>query len=115
MNETDKPGRPCCARGAPGGGDSGRTRTTVRPAELKGSLGARLSRIEGQTRGIRRMIEEDAYCDDVLAQISAARAALDKAALVVLEHHMKHCITDRVREGDEAVVDELMDTLSKFM
>jgi CsoR family transcriptional regulator, copper-sensing transcriptional repressor len=90
-------------------------RATVRPEELKKSISARLARIEGQVRGVRRMIDEDAYCDDVLAQISAARAALDRAALVVLEHHMKHCLIDHVRAGDDAIVDEIMDTLSKFM
>lgn len=90
-------------------------RTTERPDELKRSLAARLARVEGQVRGISRMIEKDAYCDDVLAQISAARAALDRSALVVLEHHMKHCLIDHVRAGDDSIVDELLDTLSKFM
>jgi len=86
---------------------------TVRPDELKKSLGARLARIEGQVRGIRRMIEEDLYCDDVMAQISAARGALAKTSLAVLEHHMKHCLIDRVRAGDDGIVDELIDSLSK--
>ena len=70
-------------------------RKTERPDELKKALDVRLARIEGQARGLRRLIAEDAYCDDVLAQISAARAALGKASLVVLEHHMKHCLIDR--------------------
>jgi len=86
---------------------------TVRPEELKRSLGARLARIEGQVRGIKRMVEEDIYCDDVMAQIAAARGALAKASLVVLEHHMKHCLIDRVRAGDDAIVDELIESISK--
>jgi len=86
---------------------------TVRPDELKKSLSARLARIEGQVRGIMRMVEEDVYCDDVMAQISAARGALAKASLVVLEHHMKHCLIDRVRAGDDGIVDELIDSLSR--
>jgi len=88
-------------------------RKTERPDELKRSLAARLARIEGQVRGIKRMVEEDMYCDDVMAQIAAARGALAKASLVVLEHHMKHCLIDRVRAGDDAIVDELIDSISK--
>ncbi len=88
-------------------------RKTERPDELKKSLAARLARIEGQVRGIKRMVEEDIYCDDVMAQIAAARGALAKASLVVLEHHMKHCLIDRVRAGDDAIVDELIDSISK--
>ena len=72
---------------------------TMRGEALKRALDARLARIEGQVRGLRRMIAEDAYCDDVLAQASAVRAALGKASLVVLEHHMKHCLIDRVQIG----------------
>ena len=90
-------------------------RTTARGPELKKSLDARLARIEGQVRGLRRMIDEDAYCDDVLAQMSAVRSALGKAALVVLEHHMKHCLIDRVRAGEEGIVDELLDTLGRMI
>lgn len=89
------------------------TRKTARPEELKKSLSARLARIEGQVRGIRRMIEEDMYCDDVMAQIAAARGALSKASLAVLEHHMKHCLIDRVRAGDDGIVDELIDSLAR--
>jgi DNA-binding FrmR family transcriptional regulator len=88
-------------------------RKTERPDELKKSLAARLARIEGQVRGIKRMVEEDIYCDDVMAQIAAARGALAKASLVVLEHHMKHCLIDRVRAGDDAIVDELIDSIAK--
>ena len=108
-------GKPCACGGATGESGPVSRRTTARPAELKKSLAARLARVAGQVRGIGRMIEEDAYCDDVLAQISAARSALDRAALAVLEHHMKHCLIDHVRAGDDAIVDEIMDTLSKFM
>lgn len=86
---------------------------TVRPAELKRSLDSRLARIEGQVRGIRRMIEDDVYCDDVIAQIAAARGALAKTSLVVLEHHMKHCLIDHVRAGDDGIVDELIDSISR--
>jgi len=86
---------------------------TMRPEELKRSIAGRLARIEGQVRGVKRMIEEDAYCDDVMAQIAAARGALAKASIVVLEHHMKHCLIDRVRAGDDAIVDELIDSIAR--
>jgi len=86
---------------------------TERPDELKRSLDGRLARIEGQVRGIRKMIEADAYCDDVMTQIAAARGALGKASLVVLEHHLKHCLIDHVRAGDDGIVDELLDSLAK--
>lgn len=94
---------------------SGCCRKTERPEELRKALDARLARIEGQARGIRRLIAEDAYCDDVLAQISAAQAALGKTSLLILEHHMKHCLIDRVRAGDENIVDELVLTLGRMI
>lgn len=90
-------------------------RRTVRPDDLKRALDARLARIEGQIRGIRRMIAGDAYCDDVLAQVSAARSALDRTALAVLEHHMKHCLIDRVRAGEDEIVDELVESVSRML
>jgi CsoR family transcriptional regulator, copper-sensing transcriptional repressor len=62
----------------------------------------RLRRIEGQVRGIQRMVEEDRYCIDVLTQVSAARAALEKVALVLLADHTEHCVTEAIRAGDGA-------------
>lgn len=72
-----------------------------------------MARIEGQVKGIRRMIEEDVYCDDVMAQMAAARGALGKASLVVLDHHMKHCLIEHVRAGDDSIIDELIDSISR--
>lgn len=88
-------------------------RKTVRPETLKRSLDRRMARIEGQVKGIRRMIEEDVYCDDVMAQMAAARGALGKASLVVLDHHMKHCLIEHVRAGDDSIIDELIDSISR--
>lgn len=62
---------------------------------------ARLKRIEGQTRGIHRMIDEEAYCIDILTQISAANAALKNVALALLDDHLAHCVSDAVHESDE--------------
>lgn len=82
----------------------------------KPDLLLRMSRIQGQVRGIHRMIQEDRYCPEVLTQIAAVRAALDRVGLIMLEHHTRGCIVDTVREGrsDEAVT-ELMAVLHKFL
>jgi len=113
--EEDKAAGAPEAAGAPGAACPACCSRTERPAGLRRSLDARLARIEGQVRGIRRLIAEDAYCDDVLAQIMAAKAALGKVSLLVLEHHMKHCLIDRVRAGDEDIVDELVVTLGRMI
>ena len=76
--------------------------TAVRAySEEKESVLNRLRRIEGQVRGIQRMVEGDRYCIDVLAQVSAATAALQSVALVLLDEHLAHCVTDAVRAGGE--------------
>lgn len=75
----------------------------------------RLSRIEGQIRGIKGMIEQDAYCTDVLVQVAAARAALNSFNKVLLESHIKTCVADNIQQGNLEVVDELVDTLQKLM
>ena len=85
------------------------------PEELK-SLLNRLSRIEGQIRGIRGMLESSAYyCTDVLVQCTAVNAALQAFERELLSNHLHTCVVDRIREGDDAVVDELADTLRKLM
>ena len=75
----------------------------------------RLSRIEGQIRGIRRMVEENAYCIDILNQVSAANCALNSFTKVVLADHIKSCVAEDVREGKEDKLDELVRTLQKLM
>ncbi len=63
----------------------------------------RLRRVEGQVRGLQRMVEDDTYCIDILTQVSAVTRALENVALGLLDEHMRHCVTDAVREGgDEA-------------
>ncbi len=76
----------------------------------------RLKKIEGQVRGLQRMVEEDRYCVDVLVQVAAAKAALNKVGLALLEGHARGCMQAAVRrgEGDEAV-SELMDVLERFI
>ncbi len=77
---------------------------------------ARLRRIEGQLRGIQRMVEEEKYCVDVLTQISSVIAATEKAGLLILEGHLQGCVQDGVVEGDgEESVRELVDVVERFM
>ncbi|RSD25029.1 metal-sensitive transcriptional regulator [Mesobacillus subterraneus] len=83
--------------------------------KTKKNLVTRLNRIEGQIRGIKGLIEKDTYCDDVITQISATQAALNSVAKLLLEGHMKSCIVERIQEGDNEVVDELLTTIEKLM
>lgn len=87
-----------------------------RTEKEKKDLLTRLNRIEGQVRGIGKMIDENRYCIDVLTQLSAARAALDKIALQVLKGHTQGCVTEAIRNerGDEAI-EELIAVLDKFL
>jgi len=82
---------------------------------FKAELIARLNRIEGQIRGIKGMIERDAYCDHVLNQISAAQAALNGVGKLLLAGHMRSCVVERIREGDLGVIDELLATVDKLL
>jgi len=81
-----------------------------KPALLK-----RMNRIEGQVRGVAKMIEEDRYCVDVLTQISAIQSALDALAMQLLGNHTKGCVRSAIKSGDgEAAVDELMTVVKRF-
>ena len=75
----------------------------------------RLNRIEGQIRGIKGMVEKNAYCTDILVQVAAANAALNSFNKVLLANHIKTCVTRDIREGKEETVDELVETLQKLM
>lgn len=75
---------------------------------------SRLNRIEGQIRGIKRMIEEDAYCDDIIHQISASRAGLREVQSLLLENHVRHCVTHQLASGDDGIVEELIETVRKM-
>ncbi len=83
-------------------------------AEIR-ALCNRLNRIEGQIRGIRTMVEEDGYCTDILTQTAAASAALNAFRTELLSEHIRSCVADGLRAGDDAVVDELLDILKKLM
>ncbi|MCI8797910.1 MAG: metal-sensing transcriptional repressor [Dorea sp.] len=75
----------------------------------------RLSRIEGQVRGIKKMVENDVYCTDILIQVSAVNAALNSFNKVLLSNHIRTCVADDIRAGKDEVVDELVVTLQKLM
>lgn len=75
----------------------------------------RLNRIEGQIRGIKGMVEKNAYCTDILVQVAAANAALNSFNKVLLANHIKTCVTKDIKEGKEETVDELVAVLQKLM
>ena len=75
----------------------------------------RLSRIEGQIRGIKGMVEKDAYCTDILIQVAAVNAALNSFNKVLLANHIRTCVARDIREGKEETIDELVATLQKLM
>ena len=76
----------------------------------------RLSRIEGQVRGVRKMVEEDVYCPDILIQVSAVNAALNSFNKVLLAEHLRSCVVDDIKAGkEEDAIDELVLVLQKLM
>ena len=84
------------------------------PEELRRLL-HRLSRVEGQIRGLKEMLQSDAYCPDILVQVSAATAALNSFSKELLASHIKTCVSDGIRRGEDEVVDELVCVLQKLM
>jgi|SRR5699024_1476856 len=86
-----------------------------RTNDEKQSVVNRLKRIEGQVRGIQKMVEEDRYCADILMQISAIDAALKKVGFSVAERHAKHCVSHAVDSGEgDAAIDELLEVMKHF-
>ena len=108
-------------------------KTKHRSDEEQKKLTHRLNRIEGQVRGLREMLQKDAYCPDILVQVSAVQSALNGFCKVLLSNHIKTCVVedikngneetavaelcvaDGIRQGDDAVIDELVTTLQKLM
>ena len=84
------------------------------PEEQKALIG-RLRKAEGQIRGIQKMVEEDAYCPDILTQSAAANAAINSFNKELLASHIRHCVVRDIRAGDDEVIDELVTTLQKLM
>ena len=90
-------------------------RTKHRSDDERKALLNRLSRIEGQIRGIRAMVEREAYCPDILTQAAAANAAMNAFCRELLANHIRTCVVEDVREGREDTVDELVQTIQRMM
>ncbi len=90
-------------------------KTKARSVQEYKSLINRLARIEGQIRGIRGMVEESAYCPDILVQVSAVSAALSAFSRELLSNHIRTCVTEDVKKGNEETIDELLQLLQKMM
>ena len=105
MQENEKK-EPCCCCAH---------KTKHRSEEEYKSLVHRLNRIEGQIRGIRGMVENEAYCPDILIQVSAINAALNSFNKVLLANHIRTCVAEDIREGKDETIDELVVTLQKLM
>ncbi len=103
MTDEEKEVCPCCEK------------ITERTAEEKKKLMNRLRRIEGQIRGIRGMIERDAYCNDILVQSAAVNAAVNSFNRDLIARHIRGCVARDIREGRDEVIDELVATLQKLM
>ena len=91
-----------------------RSKATPRDAELQRQMQNRLSRIIGQLGGIKKMIDDDRYCGDLLVQIAAAESALQALAYVVLRDHMKTCMVDEIRAGNTEIIDEALELMKKL-
>ena len=90
-------------------------KTKDRPEKEYKDLINRLSRIEGQVRGVRGMLEKDAYCADMLVQVSAINSALNSFNKVLLSNHIHTCVAEDIRNGKDEAIDELVDLLKKLM
>ena len=90
-------------------------KTKKRTEEEHKSLVHRLSRIEGQIRGIKSMVEKDAYCTDILVQVAAANAALNSFSKELLASHIRTCVVEDIRDGKDETIDELVATIQKLM
>lgn len=90
-------------------------KTKMRSEDEKKALINRLSRIEGQIRGIKQMLSDDKYCVDILTQTSATASAINSFAKEILESHIRSCVIDGVRQGDDEKVEELIRTIERFI
>ncbi len=90
-------------------------KTTERTNDEIKKLMNRLNRIEGQIRGIKRMLENDAYCPDILTQSAAVTSAMNAFSRELLSNHVHHCVVRDIKDGKEETVDELMDVIYKLM
>jgi DNA-binding FrmR family transcriptional regulator len=106
---------PCACAARPGDG----THATAVDPEIKHAVLTRLRRIEGQVRGLQKMVDEERYCADVLTQVSSVQEALRGVGRSLLRNHLKHCATQAIRSGDpgqaDAMYEELMELISRSL
>jgi CsoR family transcriptional regulator, copper-sensing transcriptional repressor len=106
---------PCACAARPGDG----THATAVDPEIKRAVLTRLRRIEGQVRGLQKMVDEERYCADVLTQVSSVQEALRGVGRSLLHNHLKHCATQAIRSGDpgqaDAMYEELMELMSRSL
>ncbi len=98
----------CCCCG------EARYKNTERSEEFQANLQRRLNRAIGQLGGVKQMIEDNRYCGDVLTQLAAVESAVRRISDMVLQNHMETCVVEKIRQGDDEVVDELMQLIKKF-
>lgn len=98
-----------------GTGGCCRTKRTPRSEELKRDVTLRINRAMGQLAGVRSMVEEGRYCGDVLTQLAAVESAVRAVSRQIMRDHLETCVVERIREGDDEVVDELMGLFKRFM
>ena len=103
-----------CGCGAHAGEEGGRKAVGVDPGVKERNL-KRLRRIEGQVRGLQRMVEEDRYCADILTQISSVHEALRGVGRELMRNHLKYCATEAIRNGDEADAEAMYDEIVEMM
>lgn len=102
----------CCCTGQV---DEQTGKTKVRSEKEYKDLLNRLNRIEGQVRGVKNMVENDAYCVDILTQVSAINAALNSFNKVLLANHMRSCVCEEIRQGNDEVIEEMVSLMQKMM
>ena len=95
--------------------ENGQPKHRIREQQEKRALMNRLSRIEGQIRGVKSMIEEERYCVDILTQVAAVQAAFNGLTREILASHIKGCVVKDIQDGNEQAVDELCELLKKLM
>lgn len=98
----------CCCK------DKIENKTTVRSEEEKKEIITRLNRLTGQLNGIKKMVEEDRYCDDILIQLSASCKGIKSLANLILDKHVHSCLIDNIEKGNYEVVDEIVDLFKRF-
>ncbi len=87
---------------------------TYRDEQKKKSIKDRLNRINGQINGIKKMVDEDRYCKDILIQLSAAEKSLRSLSNLILNDHLHHCIANGIKEGDESIIEEISELFKMF-